>query len=67
MLLNAHYEEQRFTFPESGGLNTCVWERLMDTESPAPPAPSGEVHAVGSTYALAPRALALFRRTEPTR
>jgi hypothetical protein len=36
----------------------------MNTKVPNPPAPSGEVHAVGATYALAPRSLALFRRVE---
>jgi glycogen operon protein len=64
VLLNAHYEEQAFTFPESGGGPTCAWERLMNTERPGPPAPSAEVHRVGDAYTLVPRALALFRRVE---
>jgi glycogen operon protein len=65
VLLNAHHEAQAFTLPESGGSGTCVWECLLNTERAAPPAPSGDTHAVGTAYALAPRALALFRRVEP--
>ncbi|MBV9603087.1 MAG: glycogen debranching protein GlgX [Chloroflexi bacterium] len=64
MLLNTHHEEQKFTLPESGGSDACVWERLMNTRQPGPPAPSAEFHGVGATYALSPRALALFRRVE---
>jgi glycogen operon protein len=64
MLLNTHHEAHSFTLPESGGSGACVWERLMDTEQAGPPAPSGETHAVGASYDLAPRALALFRRVE---
>jgi hypothetical protein len=37
----------------------------MDTEQPTPPMPSGQTFATGSTYDLAPRALALFRRVAP--
>jgi glycogen operon protein len=64
VLLNAHHEQQTFTLPESGGGDTCVWERLLNTEQATPPAPSAEFHPVGGNYALAPRALALFRRVE---
>ena len=64
VLLNAHHEEQTFTLPDSGGAAGSAWERLMDTVSATPPTPSGERRAVGQTYALAPRALALFRRIE---
>jgi len=64
VLLNAHYEDQTFMLPESGGAATCVWEQLMNTERPAPPSPSAEFHQVGATYTLVPRALALFRRIE---
>ncbi len=67
VLLNAHHEEQAFTLPESGGSGGCVWECLMNTDRAGSPAPSGDVHAVGTGYALAPRALALFRRIEPPR
>jgi hypothetical protein len=38
----------------------------MNTENATPPAPAGESHAVGSAYALAGRALALFRRVAAT-
>jgi hypothetical protein len=34
----------------------------MDTERPAPPAPSGTSIAIGAHYHLAGRGLALFRR-----
>ena len=64
VLLNAHHEPQSFGMPESGGGAECVWELLMDTENVEPPRPSGTFQAVGSTYTLASRALALFRRTE---
>ncbi|MBV9582091.1 MAG: glycogen debranching enzyme GlgX, partial [Chloroflexi bacterium] len=64
VLLNTHHEEQTFTLPESGGGDACVWEQLMNTEQPGPPAPSADFHAVGAAYALAPRSLALFRRVE---
>src|SRR5205085_11728403 len=62
VLMNAHHEDLVFTFPDTGGEPSCVWERLMDTEEATPPAPSGVTLAVGSTYSLAGRALALFRR-----
>jgi glycogen operon protein len=62
VLLNAYHEHLEFKLPEAGGEGTCGWERLMDTEGTAPPAPSGFVCAVGGTYRLAGRALALFRR-----
>jgi isoamylase len=65
VLLNAYHEDLTFTFPETGGEGDCHWERLMDTEQPTPPMPSGQTFAIGSTYDLAPRALALFRRIAP--
>jgi glycogen operon protein len=65
VLLNAHHEALQFTLPDTGGEGGCRWELLMNTEHAAPPLPSGSFHTVGSTYALLPRALALFRRVEP--
>jgi glycogen operon protein len=65
LLLNAYHEPLTFTLPEAGGEADCQWERVMDTEQPHPPAASGHKHAVGSTYAVAPRGLALFRRADP--
>jgi glycogen operon protein len=77
VLLNAYHEDLTFTLPEAGGSEAggseaggpeaggegrCVWELLLNTTQPDPPAPSGEKHTVGSGYALATRALALFRR-----
>jgi glycogen operon protein len=64
VLLNAHFEAQAFALPESGGGAECAWELLMDTEGAEPPRPSGNFQDVGSSYSLAPRALALFRRIE---
>jgi glycogen operon protein len=64
VLINTHHEDQAFTLPESGGGDACVWEQLMNTTQASPPTPSGEVHAVGATYTLSPRSLALFRRVE---
>src|ERR1051326_4715487 len=66
VLLNASHEPRTFTLPESGGFEKCVWERLMDTQQSTPPTPSGETYAVAAEYSLAARALALFRRVEPT-
>jgi isoamylase len=65
VLLNAHHERQTFNLPETGAEQRCEWELLMDTATALAPTPSGSSHAVGATYALAPRALALFRRAEP--
>jgi glycogen operon protein len=62
VLLNSSHLALTFTLPEAGGEAGCRWEVLLDTVHPAPPAASGEKHAVGATYALAPRALALFGR-----
>jgi glycogen operon protein len=64
VLMNAFHEDLSFTLPEAGGTDDCAWERLMDTEGPDPPAPSGTICPVGSTYRLAGRALALFRRVD---
>jgi glycogen operon protein len=64
VLLNAHFEAQTFALPESGGGAVCTWELLMDTESAKPPRPSAMFQDVGSSYTLAARALALFRRIE---
>ena len=55
---------RRSRCPRAAALSACVWERLMDTEQAGAPAPSGEFHAVGGTYTLVARALALFRRVE---
>jgi isoamylase len=65
VLLNAHHEALQFKLPEAAAANDCRWELLMNTEHASPPAPSGRFHVVGSTFQLAPRALALFRRVEP--
>jgi glycogen operon protein len=65
VLLNSYYEPLTFVLPEAGGDADCQWERLMDTEHPQPPAPSGHKQAVGSEFVVAPRALALFRRVGP--
>jgi isoamylase len=64
VLLNAHHEALQFKLPEAGGSDGCRWELLMNTEKPTPPTPSGSFHNVGSTYPLASRALALFRRVD---
>jgi glycogen operon protein len=65
VLLNAFHEALTFTLPETDGAVTSQWELLMDTVDAAPPVPSGKLYAVGSPYALEPRALALFRRVPP--
>jgi isoamylase len=65
VLLNSYHEELTFTLPEAGGQEGYAWELFMDTKSMAPPGASDKKYAVDSTYALAPRALALFRRVEP--
>ncbi len=65
VLLNTYYEALKFTLPEAG-CEECQWELLMDTEQAAPPAPSGKLQQVGSTYALEGRGLAVFRRVAPT-
>jgi glycogen operon protein len=66
VMLNAYHEALTFKLPEAGGVDTCQWELLMDTTHAAPPAPTGDKRGVGATYQLAPRALALFRRVEPS-
>jgi isoamylase len=65
VLLNSYHEELTFTLPEAGDADAFQWELVMDTKEAAPPGPSGKQYAVESTYALGPRSLALFRRTEP--
>ena len=65
VLLNTYHEALEFTLPEAGGPEECQWELLMDTEQPTPPAPSGDMQEVGSTYALEGRGVALFRRVSP--
>src|SRR5581483_4570158 len=47
VLLNGSHEKLTFTLPETGGAN-CAWERLMDTEQPTPPTPTGDKHGVGT-------------------
>ena len=64
VLLNAHHEALPFKLPESGAGDDSRWELLMNTEHASAPTPSGRFHTVGSTFPLAPRALALFRRVE---
>jgi glycogen operon protein len=63
VLLNGSHQSLTFTLPEAGG-NDCRWEQLMNTQERAAPLASGEIHAIGSTYQLAPRAVALFRRVD---
>ncbi|HLZ27159.1 MAG TPA: glycogen debranching protein GlgX [Chloroflexota bacterium] len=65
VLLNSYHEELTFTLPEAGGPEGSGWELFMDTRASAAPGASGKTYAVDSTYVLAPRALALFRRAEP--
>jgi glycogen operon protein len=65
VLLNAFHEALTFRLPAAGGLPGYEWELLMDTTYAAPPTPTGELRGVGETYALSPRALALFRRVAP--
>jgi isoamylase len=65
VLLNTYHERLKFTLPEAGGAEECQWELLLDTEQAAPPAPSGKLQEVGSTYALVGRGLAVFRRVAP--
>jgi isoamylase len=62
VLLNTYHEALEFSLPEAGGSEICHWELLMNTEQAAPPAPSGKLLSVGSTYALEGRGLAVFRR-----
>jgi isoamylase len=64
VLLNGSHLDLSFVLPESGGPPGCQWELLMDTRLPAPPSETGEKHAVGGSYAVVSRALALFRRVE---
>jgi glycogen operon protein len=61
VLLNAYHEEVPFILPEAGD-EACVWEMLMDTTRPDPPAAGGTPYEVGSEYLLAGRTVALFRR-----
>jgi isoamylase len=65
VLLNAYHEPVAFTLPDASGTERSVWELLMDTERPQPPASSGQHFAVGATYKLIGRGLALFRRVDP--
>ncbi len=65
VLINSYHEELTFTLPEAGGADGSLWELFMDTLEASPPGPSGKRYAVEQPYALAPRALALFRRVEP--
>ena len=67
VLINSYHEELTFTLPEAGGSAECEWELFMDTKDAAPPGAgaSGASFPVESTYPLAPRALALFRRMSP--
>ena len=65
MLLNAYHEPLAFTLPEASTVEDCAWELLMNTERADGPKTSGSRHAVGSTYSLEGRALALFRRVGP--
>jgi isoamylase len=65
VMLNAYHEELTFVLPEAGGEPSCQWELLLNTEHATPPGPSGQTHPVSATYALAPRALAVFRRVDP--
>jgi hypothetical protein len=62
VLLNSSHEKREFTLPEAGGSADCQWQVMMDTEHAGGPAPSGEKHAVGQTYTVIGRGLALFRR-----
>jgi isoamylase len=63
VLLNAQHDALIFTLPETGGSSACQWELLMDAERSAPPEPSGDCFAVGATYTISGRTLALFRRS----
>jgi glycogen operon protein len=65
VLFNAYHEPLAFTLPEASGTEHSMWELLMDTEHAQPPSPSGQHFAVGATYRLIDRGLALFRRVDP--
>jgi glycogen operon protein len=65
VLLNAYHEPLEFTLPAADAEAVSAWELLMNTEDAQPPVPSGQKHAVGATFTLEGRALALFRRVEP--
>jgi isoamylase len=65
VLLNTYHKALEFILPEAGGSEECQWELLMDTEQASPPALSGKLQEVGSTYALEGRGLAVFRRVAP--
>jgi glycogen operon protein len=65
VLLNAYHEPLEFTLPPADAAEHSTWELLLNTETAAPPAPSGSFHRVGARFALAGRSLALFRRTDP--
>jgi glycogen operon protein len=64
VLLNAYHEPLPFRLPDAGGNERCGWERVLDTLEADRPAPDGDIRAVGSTYTLSGRSLALFRRAE---
>src|SRR5712691_8974824 len=62
VLLNGSHQDLTFKLPEAGALPECRWQLLLDTRVPEPPADSGDKHAVGQTYTVTGRGLALFRR-----
>jgi isoamylase len=64
VLLNAFHEEVPFILPEAGG-DISLWEVLMDTTRPDPPAAATKVYEVGDEYILNGRSLALLRRASP--
>jgi isoamylase len=66
VLLNAYHEPLTFTLPEASTADACQWELLLDTTRAVPPTPTGDMRSVGARYELEARALALFRRVEPT-
>jgi len=63
VLFNAYHEELPFVLPEAGGGSTR-WQLLLDTRTALPPEESApaNVYAVGATFGLAGRSVALFRR-----
>jgi isoamylase len=63
MLLNAYHEDLPFVLPPTGAANS-QWQLLLDTRDDRPPAEttSGPSFAVGATFELGGRSVALFKR-----
>jgi glycogen operon protein len=63
VLLNAYHEDLPFVLPPAGATD-ARWQLLLDTRDAAPRAEgSGETFAVGATFDLGGRSMALFKQT----